>query len=226
VYYSGETRWFFRGEVPKNIASWFGAGESGRFEPERTDHYLEIPSCRTLGVKVREGRLELKALVGTAGVRNFADTVTAFRDTWVKWSPGGGSEQGLRELVNNPGDRWIAVRKKRCLRRFALENGEVKEMPAAAIQVVPGCHAELTAVDLVSSGEGLVPSEAVEWSRADSWWSLSLESFGDPASTLGNLDRAAEYFFQDPPPMPLPDGCSLSYPAWLAELQSAAKAAQ
>lgn len=226
MYYSGETRWFFRGGIPEKIASWFGAQDAGRFEPERTDHYLEIPSCRTLGVKIRNGRLELKALVGSAGERNFADAVTGFRETWVKWSSSSGSELGLRELVANPDDRWILVRKKRCLRRFSLENSDVKEMPAIAAQVVPGCHVELTAVDVISSGEGFLPLELVEWERAEPWWSLSLESFGEPESTLGNLDRAAEYFFQDPPPMPLPAACSLSYPAWLAELQSAAQPAR
>jgi hypothetical protein len=226
VYYSGETRWFFRGGIPENVASWFGAQDAGRFEPERTDHYLEIPSCRTLGVKIRNGRLELKALVGSWGECNFADTVTGFRETWVKWSSGSGSERGIRELVTNPDDRWILVRKKRCLRRFSLENCEVKEMPAAEAQVVPGCHVELTAVHVIASGEGFSPREPAAWGRTERWWSLSLESFGEPESSLGNLDRAAEYFFQDPPPMPLLAACSLSYPAWLAEFQSAAQAAR
>lgn len=178
--------------------------------------------CRTLGVKIREGRLELKALVGSAGVREFADTVTALRETWVKWSFGGGSKGTLRDLVANPDDRWIAVTKKRFLRRFSLDNGEVNETSAVAAQSVPGCQAELTAVDLILSGNEPVGPDPGAGRRTESWWSLSLESFGEPGSALGNLDRTAEHFFDTPPPVPLPEARSLSYPAWLADLQSAA----
>ncbi len=221
MYYSGETRWFFRGEMPEAIAAWFGAGESGQFEPERTDFYLGIPLCRTLGVKIREGRLELKALVGSAGVREFADTVTAIRETWVKWSVGGGRKGMLRDLVTRPDDHWIQVSKKRCLRRFSLENGKVKETTAPAVQSVPGCQVELTAVDLILGGDGSGRPGPGARRGAESWWSLSLESFGQPESAIGNLDRTAEQFFGTLPPIPLPEARSLSYPAWLADLQSA-----
>ena len=61
VFQSAEIRWFFKGEVPKEISEWF-AGLDGIFEKQetRTDLYFQLENSASLGIKIREGRFEIK----------------------------------------------------------------------------------------------------------------------------------------------------------------------
>ena len=56
-----------------------------KLERERNDDYLLLPGCDTVGVKQRQGKLEVKALV--AGPSPFSlGAVVGRLDQWVKWS--------------------------------------------------------------------------------------------------------------------------------------------
>jgi hypothetical protein len=62
-----ETRWFFRGPLPGGAHAWLEAAAPDGVvaEPARTDRYLRLPGVDCLGVKLREGRVELKRRLET-----------------------------------------------------------------------------------------------------------------------------------------------------------------
>ena len=122
-----EARWFMDGDCPRSVRTWFDRlGEAAPME-ERTDRYLEpTPDCST-GVKIREGRLEVKRRFSVLGAVNAAKS-TAIIDCWRKWA----FELAMVDAM--PVDGWIEVRKRRLQRilpvsapstTVTLELGEV-----------------------------------------------------------------------------------------------------
>ena len=105
--------------------AWFTAGTRVRREGKRTDRYLDLAGCLTVGIKQREGQLELKAL--TAPPRAFRLAGIAGRkDQWAKSSLAmGGKARGRARLAG----RWLPVRKA----RMVLSE--------------PGCNVELARIE-------------------------------------------------------------------------------
>ena len=59
-----EVKWFFRGAVPSGIWEWICLhGHDWEKQPPRIDNYLQITEGDSLGVKLREGRIEIKQLL-------------------------------------------------------------------------------------------------------------------------------------------------------------------
>src|SRR2546422_3121611 len=72
---TAEVRWFFEGQVPDEIEQWFCRSNLALKAAPREDHYLLFPAVLGLGLKMREGRLEVKSLIKTLGVRSFTADV-------------------------------------------------------------------------------------------------------------------------------------------------------
>jgi hypothetical protein len=102
-FQSAEIRWFWPGHAQWEVLlAWFtregrlpliehtdtpdsAARPFVKQERPRTDEYLLLPNCETVGVKQREGQLEVKALVDVP--QPFAQgNVAGQIDQWVKWS--------------------------------------------------------------------------------------------------------------------------------------------
>lgn len=216
-YQTAEIRWFWPGteqwpawidwftlngqlsliaetEVPKTRL-WI------RQERPRTDDYLLLPNCETAGVKQREGRLEVKALL--AGPHPFTQGDIAGRmDQWVKWSllPSAHVALPLAADLQQSGP-WGSVAKQRYTQQMAQVVGE---LTAVAPDTFPdaGCHVELTQLQVTAE-----PTH---------WLTLGFEAFGQ-TDRPALLDKAIAYFFAayGPPPFRLSQPNSFSYPAWL-----------
>ena len=137
-YHSAEIRWFLPAQDRNDqLLDWFrlpdqeivveteayvpllGVAHFVKQERERVDEYLLIPDCATVGVKQRQGRLEVKALV--AGPHPFSQGEVSGRvDQWVKWSFNPSDEiANLLEGELNRSGPWRKVGKKRyALARF------------------------------------------------------------------------------------------------------------
>jgi hypothetical protein len=223
---SAEIRWFWPGHAQwEALLAWFTrqgrlplVEDTGNIalnpappafvkqERPRTDEYLLLPNCQTVGVKQREGRLEVKALV--AGPQPFAQgNVSGQIDQWVKWGlqPSAGIALPLVADLQQSG-KWLSVTKRRYTQKVALEGDK---LTAVSPDTFPdaGCSVELTLVD-VAAGQA-------------SWLTVGFEAFGE-TDRLRLLDRATTYFFtlHGLPPLALTTRNSLSYPAWLAQLQN------
>ncbi len=129
MYASGEIRWFFDGPLPDDVRAWFESRGLGISEPRRTDEYLVLPGCTTTGVKLREGRFEIKALTRSPVPASYSNRVSGLKDAWIKWSRKTEDERLLRNVLVSNGDPWISVSKERNLRLFSLESGRPEELP-------------------------------------------------------------------------------------------------
>ncbi len=200
MFHTAEVRWFYPGDLPTDILAWFTTGQIITAE-ERTDHYLIFPGCETIGVKIRTGQFEIKALKGGSEVVQFADTVTGRSDCWVKWSHSQPDIDWLQTLDRTQ-NRWIDVTKVRRQRRYAIEQGQVREVDLDTA-IPEGGAIELTHI---RAGGG-------------AWWTLALEAYGEPNRMRATLQYIAETFFaRYPPPYRFDTTRSCSYPVWLAGL--------
>ncbi|MGH8579874.1 MAG: hypothetical protein ACREVK_07080 [Gammaproteobacteria bacterium] len=86
VTYSAEIRWFFPRALPDRLVQWFSQEAHLEHEGVRHDRYLLFPSCDTVGVKLREGLIEIKARVAPPVPFNLGPGLSGRTDQWVKWS--------------------------------------------------------------------------------------------------------------------------------------------
>jgi hypothetical protein len=226
MFHSAEARWFLSGaEKWDELLYWFTrqgrlplVQETGNYVPDpdaaplvkqerpRTDDYLVLPNCETVGVKQRQGRLEVKALV--AGPRPFALGAVAGRvDAWVKWSlqPSAAIALPLEADLQQSG-RWRQVEKRRCTQKYAHASGGLTAVSPDAWPEA-GCSVELTLLRVAAG----VPE----------WVTFGFEAFGSAAQAEALLIEAVTHFFiaHGPAPLRLAEQASLSYPAWLTGLE-------
>jgi hypothetical protein len=225
-YHSAEIRWFWPGaDGFVELLTWFSQpSQSGQHMPgdqslpqpdaaqlvaperPRTDEYLLLPAGTSVGIKQRQGRLEVKALV--AGPRPFTrGPVSGQLDEWVKWSwqPATAVARPVAADLAQSGP-WRPVTKRRYTQRYALRDDKLVSVSPTTLPSA-GCSLELTWLQLPAAEE--------------IWLTLGFEAFGPPGRRLPALLAAAVDQFltsHGRPPRPLVAADSKSYPAWLATL--------
>ena len=198
---TAEVRWFFEGPVRADIETWFGLGGLAQHAAPREDHYLLFPAPLGLNIKLREGRLEVKSLVGTPGLRMFTTDIAGNVELWEKRISGDAAVVEFEKLRASAPHLWIAVGKERTLRTFSLEGDSMQEVSAGKVFLADGCNIELTKITV----EGAV------------CWSFGFEAYGEPSRVEAHLQKVAGHIFADShrPSYPFPAANSRSYPEWL-----------
>lgn len=235
---SAEVRWFLPlqlksqdkpsdSEIFKSIYKWFSGGKSLNLESSRIDDYLIFPDSDSVGVKIRQKKLEIKA-IQTAS-RPFSVTVKhdgqlveikGRTDQWVKWSLD--LVAGLKKsyegeqldraseavaITLKGADSWFSVSKDRYLRKFSADVGTMEEVTVSQ-RPDKGCNVELTIIIVKSD-----PSY---------WLTFGFEAFSPLTSeTPIILDKAIRLFFETHGTIPayqLNQCTSLNYSAWMSTL--------
>ena len=194
---TAEVRWFAPGPIPDAVAAWFDALGPAAAPASRTDRYLVPVSADEPGVKLREGRLEVKQRVRSLGpeVLGAAEGVV---ETWRKW----GLALAPHAAAPSAASGWVDVEKTRRLRGFALDAGGALAPVPPEDQYADGAVA-LELSTLVVEGAA--------------FWSVCLEANGaDEAARLGTLRRVGRRVLAAAPEGALPRARSVGYPAWLA----------
>ena len=195
-----EVRWFYPGQIPAPLLAWF---HQVRGEPEaqpcRVDHYLRLKTTEALGIKLREGRIEIKQRQRRLGLVRFHERVAGQVEAWRKWSfpltRAGASLVGLL----TPASSWTAVEKERTLLRFQVAaGGRVVPLPPASHEA-HGCGLELTRIR----------------ARGAAWWSLGFEAFGQEANLQESLVTVARHLLASGAVPHLDSAASYGYPRWL-----------
>lgn len=196
-----EVRWFHEGELPPPWLRWFeGCPGPWIDEPPRTDSYLIIKDTDGLGVKFRQGRLEIKQRQKSWGILHLNNRAQGLVEHWIKWSfEIAGSPDSPAGLIR-PESNWTEVQKLRKLRRYQLrDNGQL--VPLTEEANPPNlCEVELTKV----------------WIGEQSWWSLAFEAPGDKGASREVMLAVASQLFglEGTPILNAPN--SYGYPRWLA----------
>lgn len=190
-----EVRWFAPGSTPASVRAWFASLGQALIQPPRTDRYL-LGVESTLGIKTREGSLEVKQRTADHGEYRFHPHLTGQVESWVKWSF---PLEAMATLTNLPASSWVPVRKARQLLVYTFtEQGKILPAPPGEFPT-PSGSLELTEVRIAEK---------------ETWWTLGLELAGFPPSDLAAFLQLTEHLLQSPP-VEMVRAKSLSYPAWL-----------
>jgi hypothetical protein len=212
---SHEVRWFFEGSSADHagMRKWFEAADPFRKGPgvgapiwkgrldDHPDVYLLIPGADDMGIKWREGELQVKGRVSNLGVHLFCGRHLGHVERWVKWSYSNLPDAYKRIVTGEPGSSALtaAVQKTRALRKVRLDTmtGAAEEVDAGTF-VDRGLNAELT--DLKIGGK--------------SYCSLGFEAFPDDAAMHAAFSQAVATFLEGLA-QDLGADRSQSYPQWL-----------
>jgi hypothetical protein len=112
-----EVRWFYRGHVPAQVVTWFNAIGTPLPQPDsRSDCYLQSRAS-DLGIKVRQGNLEVKYCQHQLGAIEIAGVGDGRVQQWTKWI----CHDPSLELVGGEKQAWIQVAKTRSQRFYKVE---------------------------------------------------------------------------------------------------------
>jgi hypothetical protein len=163
--------------------------------PPRTDRYLVLRGRDDLGIKLREGRLEIKGRTAELGSRRFGRHAVGEVETWCKWSLAPEEALAATRVLDADPELGVPIRKDRALRRFVTTEVGIREAPLATLE---GCQVEVTSLE----------------APFGVWWTIALEALSGPAPGLEPLVAIAEYVLGDFPDT-LGERDSRSYPGWL-----------
>ena len=209
MLYSSEARWFVSGTSFEDILRWFISGTDCSPKIVQEHEYLALNGCTSTGVKLREGRFEIKALRAVPHPFTLEESITGIVEEWVKWSFASGELHKLSDSLHESGS-WLKVSKERFLRRYTPQAGGLVEISATERTFGDvGCNIEVTAVE-VDGKPGL-------------WTTCAFEAFGPISITGRILSQALHQFFQERGPIPgvpLTENQSFGYPTWLSSITS------
>jgi hypothetical protein len=204
MYATTEVRWFIKGSVPENVRTWFGNWNLDSEEKvARLDYYLRITDSDALGVKLREGMIEMKQRLGKTKLVRINQHTTGCMESWRKWSfPLNGSIEST-EILLDRSPRWIGIRKERSLRTFQSRNGSLEQVPGLESSS-SDCGWELTAVKIA----GIY----------DQWWSMGFEANDGEEEGKQTLISVAERVLSSKNAPRFRYDDSFGYPRWLQQV--------
>lgn len=192
---TAEVRWFVEGRIPGDFLAWFAKDfPLLETQPPRVDIYLPILTDDGMGIKLREGRIEIKQRYGRLGPMTLTHGVVGIPELWRKWAfgPVAPGENGL--------EGWVAVQKTRLVRNYAV--GAEGERPVAIPHTRSperGCSVELT--------EALANGQV--------WWTIGFEATGSEAELAVTLESVVEQTLIGCDRLWLALDRSYGYPHWL-----------
>jgi hypothetical protein len=198
---SAELRWFCRGQAPLEIVAWFDR-EQADIE-NRTDSYVLLNGTDVVGVKVREGKLEVKALTRATCQVRLPYNVMGQLEHWIKWSidlDGGAFYSSVRNSAP-----VIDVVKARRLVKFASSRNGLHRVPAER-HIANGCNVELTELGAF----------------ARNWWTFGFEAFGETDLDHTLLSTTHLVLTQAELGAVLHSAICQSYPSWIAAVSRSA----
>lgn len=221
---STEIRWFFPGRVPAEVQGWFSKqsrlgdpikeGENRkRACEERPDLYLIASEAPHLGVKLREGKLEIKLLIESKPQKSSSNKPLGNAETWRKW--GWKYAKDLRQdkaerefddrvaaafISKTPEEQRLEVLKKRCQRKFEFSPSGPPKPVSPGAKVAAGIAAEVTELKVADKD----------------WWTMAIEVVGEVREPFGALQDSVLWLLEDYPGPALDVTSSYSYPHWVA----------
>lgn len=206
MFPSLEVRWFYAGMVPEAVLEWYQLGEG---EPEkqtgRVDYYLRLGGRDSLGIKLREGRIEVKRRHRKHGILRFHERAAGLVEHWRKWSFELAPAEGDLSHSLMPISSWLGVHKERQLRKYRVAGDDSLVSVPAGEYPERGCSVELSILHV----------------EGQDWWSLCFEAFGSEPSLHETLRLVTERILAHAQVLfPLDATDSYGYPRWLAMLGS------
>jgi hypothetical protein len=215
---SHEVRWFFKGAVERfpRLHRWITTVKplpaEGKVEPprwdgnlkDRADVYLLVPGSDDMGIKWRQGQLQIKGRVSRLGTQVFCGRFPGRVEVWAKWSyKGAPVDRAFRGWFEGNGKKaWsrVTVRKRRILRKVRLD-AQHQHVEVSAKRAYPdrGLNVELTDLRIGSHA----------------YCSVGFEAFPDDSGMPEALTRTVEAFLESLRDVDLEEKLSMGYPQFL-----------
>jgi hypothetical protein len=171
-------------------------------EPERTDSYLYTPGALDLGIKIREGRIEIKQRTQVVGLHKFTTDFAGIVECWDKWGFAIDAEEPSMETLSET--VWIPVKKKRVIRRYQVyDQHKLRAIPG---WLYPVNRSSIEIADITINH--------------NPWWGLNFEVVGVDIDLREALMETANTALQKNGFPILKAECSYCYPQWFDNLFS------
>lgn len=115
-----ELRWFISGELPSDVSTWFERDKLGGClqAPEaREDVYLYVPKCEYMGIKLRQGRLEVKWRQAELEILRL-ERVEGRLEKWSKWLCEDPTSEAFQPKRVSNQKSWVKIGKVRSQRLY------------------------------------------------------------------------------------------------------------
>lgn len=146
---SWEIRWFGEGSIPLKLQHW--SEELGMIaQPVRADHYFIHNGGKALGIKWREGSLQIKERIGKNEKRF---------ENYQKWSFELADGNVKKDLEKHK--KWSTISKKREMAKWAVKGKNFSRIEIGE-EVESGVEIELSAVVI----------------NNNLWWTMAYEATG------------------------------------------------
>lgn len=163
MFKSREIRWFIKTVNPA-ITRWFsGNGQTFENTDSRTDFYLPLADKTDIGIKLREGNIEIKQRINQAEKGEISAIAKGNFENYIKWSFSTATEDELsRDILQKNKYTWLEVKKERMGFKL-LETEKGKTSMVNIDEDIPyGCQIEYTRINI----------------NNNTWYSFGLEWFG------------------------------------------------
>ncbi|MCG9972010.1 hypothetical protein [Christiangramia crocea] len=164
MFNSKEIRWFSKTE-DKAISNWFKK-KSYSFEDTeaRTDFYLPLTGKKEIGIKLREGKIEVKQLIAEPEKGNLSANAEGFFERYSKWSFSTSENDSLsKEIITEKKYDWLDVKKERMGVKLKKETNGNTAIVKIDEFISYGCQIEYTRIKV----------------KETTWYSFGLEWFGE-----------------------------------------------
>jgi hypothetical protein len=208
--YSTEMRWFFKDEnQTKKITDWF-AKNNLVFKNvwDRADYYL-LHQPETNGIKLREGKVEIKVLQQDVGKQTLQNKNKGIANSWHKYAfKISDDNNDLMEIVNAfKGLRtiglnrdWIKIEKERLILKYSIENNTITKVADVNTKIDNGCNIEFT---------------KIMCNAKDMYYTVCFESFGSNENLNDLLLQLANKICAEIGEAVFVNNDSHSYPAFI-----------
>jgi hypothetical protein len=197
-----EVRWFYPGVLPDRIFKWFNKkGEPIDKIDTRADFYLQSQSP-DLGVKLRQGNLEVKYRQQDLGKIAIDRFTLAQVEQWSKWiCINDTSALHPTTIASKPG--WIKVDKIRYQRLYQVEFTDTLQLMPISSPQADAAAIEITQLQV----------------QGQTWWTLACEYLGHNIQVEQQFLPLVRSLLSDClfPTSTSPISCG--YPQWLLILQ-------
>ncbi|UII22188.1 hypothetical protein [Fulvivirga ligni] len=196
---SVEVRWVFEGKLPEVMETWADTFQA-KHQPVRTDYYFHKHDQGTLGIKLREGNIQIKPLINTLSKYSFGAHEGQL-EQYTKWSYAVEDNKEWSFMIQHP-ETWVEITKSRKMTRFTLEGG-FPDRIEMGVNVEEGCEMELSHLSV----------------RDQDYWTLAFEAFGTTPEE--NLHKVLRHIFEtSEPPVTLSLENSFGYAQLIHDIQS------
>jgi hypothetical protein len=216
-----EMRWFLPGPVPAETWKWFQRLPGGRVDAAfpRLDIYLVVSEREDLGLKVREGRFEIKTRpdIGTEHPL-LNGSIVGNLESWTKetWDYKDPIGEIAMPFKLGPRVRMVKSRSQRKYEYNADGGGDIDPFKPRADQEYPpvGVYIEITElyIEKVTQIKDEDGKRVDKTEQTERHWTLGCEAIGSSSKVDSAFDKGATVLLKDYEGPALTADLSYGYP--------------